>query len=335
MEISKVITLLPPREGYCYNVFVKSLRSLSDGRFLAINSPYIDVYDPKTGIADIKFIGYKAIQNPNTNQLILPGPAGYVSINDLKEGEELSRFLPHEDGIYSIIHIKGNIFASCSDDKSICIWDIENFKILQKCTGHTDNVTNIILLPDDRIASSSWDNTIRIWNIKSGACHVVFNQFKDEPLKGGIKMKVICINSCAYFILSCKDSKLKILNPKTEKCTFEYEEKNLTFAIPWTQHRFITNGDNGNINIFSIFDRKKETIKLHEQWISKAKLIDGNTLLTCSSDTTLKIYDLLNRTILQTLQGHKKEVICFARLKDGEIVSGSLDGTIIIWKNAT
>ena len=71
----------------------------------------------------------------------------------------------------------------------------------------------------------------------------------------------------------------------------------------------------------------------HTDSVNKAVFMpDGKTVLSCSSDKTLKLWDLATRTQLKTFIGHTDEVVALAVLPDGKtVVSGSKDSTIKLW----
>ena len=72
----------------------------------------------------------------------------------------------------------------------------------------------------------------------------------------------------------------------------------------------------------------------HSRWVGGVAFSpDGNTLASCSDDTTIILWDVKNRKpINPRLTGHKDEVLSVAFSPDGKVLaSGSKDGTIILW----
>ena len=60
---------------------------------------------------------------------------------------------------------------------------------------------------------------------------------------------------------------------------------------------------------------------------------DSKTLFSGSSDKTIKIWNLENGKLVNTLRGHSDTVWCISISHDGKIlVSGSFDKTIKIWR---
>ena len=54
--------------------------------------------------------------------------------------------------------------ASCSDDNTIIIWDIESGNKIMTLADHTNSVRSLVVLPDGSLASGSFDGEIIKWN---------------------------------------------------------------------------------------------------------------------------------------------------------------------------
>eukprot|EP00951_Prasinocladus_malaysianus_P013659 scaffold103606_cov36-Prasinocladus_malaysianus.AAC.1 len=66
--------------------------------------------------------------------------------------------------------------------------------------------------------------------------------------------------------------------------------------------------------------------------VSCLAAISANRVISGSTDSTLKIWDLESRCCTATLKGHKGEVTCVAATLDGSrAVSGSRDRTLRVW----
>merc|ERR1712176_1488657 len=60
---------------------------------------------------------------------------------------------------------------------------------------------------------------------------------------------------------------------------------------------------------------------------------DNEMLISCSKDTSLKLWELETQHCVQTIVGHKNEVWSFDLSKDKQfLVSGGLDSEVFVWK---
>jgi WD repeat-containing protein 48 len=75
----------------------------------------------------------------------------------------------------------------------------------------------------------------------------------------------------------------------------------------------------------------------HVDWVNAALLVHREErLITASSDTTVKVWNTADpRESLRTLIEHTDYVKALSALADGAVVSGSLDGRILIWDLVT
>lgn len=67
----------------------------------------------------------------------------------------------------------------------------------------------------------------------------------------------------------------------------------------------------------------------HEEWV-KSVTMAGQSLISASHDSTIKVWDLTEFNCMQTLKGHRDAVVTL--LAHGSIVySGSEDNSIKVW----
>lgn len=97
---------------------------------------------------------------------------GNVQIWNVHTGKCISKYDGHTNSINDVVFSpKGNVFASVSDDRTICIWELATGKLLHRLTGHTRAVRCASFSPNGQyIVSAAWDNSIRVWNVALGKC---------------------------------------------------------------------------------------------------------------------------------------------------------------------
>ena len=97
-----------------------------------------------------------------------------------------------------------NILVSCSNDKTIKMWDITSGSCLSTLRGHSDWVGGVAFNPRDpqMLVSCSDDKTIKVWNITSGACLSTLRGHRYVP-----SLSRECFLSCFCTDLVCLSSR--------------------------------------------------------------------------------------------------------------------------------
>ena len=73
----------------------------------------------------------------------------------------MKTFTEHTDNVNSLLRLKDGRVASCSDDKTIKIFEPSNdYHCDQVIKRHNDSITSICQLDDGTIVSCSYDRTI-------------------------------------------------------------------------------------------------------------------------------------------------------------------------------
>ncbi|PIN12317.1 hypothetical protein CDL12_15073 [Handroanthus impetiginosus] len=76
------------------------------------------------------------------------------------------------------------------------------------------------------------------------------------------------------------------------------------------------------------------TYESHVDWVNDAVLTGGNTLVSCSSDATVKVWNSLSDgTCIRTFRQHSDYVTCLAAADKNSnfLASGGLGGEVFIW----
>ena len=77
----------------------------------------------------------------------------------------------HKSHIYGLILSEDKTaLISCCGDKTIKIWNLNNYTCIKTLEGHSKWVSNILLFRPSILCSVSGDSLIKFWAIESGKC---------------------------------------------------------------------------------------------------------------------------------------------------------------------
>ena len=98
---------------------------------------------------------------------------------------------------------------------------------------------------------------------------------------------------------------------------------------------FAAGGFDKRINLFSNSLEHMGYFSGHKLSIYCLCAMSKNILASGSEDTTIKIWNIEDRSIMSTVSGHTEGVNVLCNVKEGVFVSGSYDYSLIIWSKST
>lgn len=158
---------------------IETLRSVGQGELLSGSSDNTMRLWNIAGAKDIQiFKGHQSAvtavaKNPYNKNLCASGSVrGLVRLFSQRTGKLLFLLEAHRGRIYDLkfIKIKDVTFlASCSEDKTIVLWNVDKGTMMRRITGHSSAVLSLTKTANKRfILSSSKDHSIRLWNLDTG-----------------------------------------------------------------------------------------------------------------------------------------------------------------------
>ena len=228
------------------------------------------------------------------------------------------------NSVSSLCQLDNEQIVAGSFDKSIRVFEIST--LTYKCVNiirnaHSEWITKVIALPYNKVASGSLDKTIKIWQFGDSFQRCPIKVIKSEDIV--ISMKYInntiiygnkqcitfwsitaeqCVTKCKvscsgsnsiYYsdlLYVCGNNTISIINTNT--CTIKtIENTDNILCLVKKGNKLICGSQTGFIYIIDIKTEKYDIIgKVHSYAINDLLLINDNTLLSCSADSTIKVW---------------------------------------------
>ena len=121
----------------------------------------------------------------------------------------------------------------------------------------------------------------------------------------------------------------------TSRIGYYIKSKNIARRFKEKCPIFAAGGLQKIINLFSNSLEHMGYFSGHKYRIWCLCPISNKILASGSEDTTIKIWNIEERSIMSTLSGHKEGVSALCNVSEGVLVSGSRDKSLIIWSKPT
>lgn len=259
-----------------------------------------------------------------------------VRIWDLSTCECKHIFRGHQRGVWSVAFKNKNSVVSGSFDGEIRIWNLAEGKQQSVLLGHRSSVWCLRTLLNNYMLSSSRDKTIRLWNLTSGICKRKFT---------GHKGSVYCVdaNEAGTMVSGSADKTIRIWNQSTGECLSVYDQ--FTHAVLCLEVRkwYCAVGDKNTFVIINLNTMQPTDVTYcghHGRIESIGMRVVGSdpfatnqisgSVVTCSRDKTIKLFNILTGECLQTYKSHNA-VINAIDFNESLVVSAGDDDRIKVW----
>ncbi|KIK33656.1 hypothetical protein CY34DRAFT_99201, partial [Suillus luteus UH-Slu-Lm8-n1] len=211
--------------------------------------------------------------------------------------------------------------------------------------GHTRWVNGVTHFPDGRrIITCSSDGSLRLWDLKSGT--QIGEDWRDE--NPGVWSMALSPNG-EIVASGCDDGKVRLWDVETRKVMGKLTgHTKVVFALCWSAdgERVASGSGDGTATIWDVKRREniltiktghtwvRATMRGHTDWVNGvAHLPDGRRIITCSSDGSLRLWDLKSGTqIGEDWRDENLGIFSMALSPNGEIVaSGCGYGKLRLW----
>jgi len=239
----------------------------------------------------------------------------------------------------------GTLVHSIKEDHTIKVWRLRDDKYYLHQTlptGHTEEIFSLLELPNQMLISVSFDKKIKIWNLVDDQ-YCLYQTIEHTDLI----RKLISLKTEAkdVFFAYADDSTIRILKSKNGQFNcVQILNDHTNFVLNLTQlpDGSLVSCSWQDIKIWNLKDGKyscSQTLKHRTSgitdWVNGIIQLQDNSLASYSSDSTIKIWKIVDGQYVldQTFDGRRIGIHKLIQLKNGELVSSSLDDISKIWTN--
>ena len=259
----------------------------------------------------------------------------WENINNTKF--ELSTILKgHTNSILSLREFsKLNLLCSCSVDQTLKLWDLNSLNCYATLSAHTKSVLCSAYIYNENetyIFSGGDDASLIMW-IKD-------RERKFIPIRSldGHNSSIVSLIYINYFNYLCSGSDDRTIRiwdyTKNFSCIKIIDDLNSEIDnLKYARNRLIACCENGTIFFINVTSLKKvRSVQFTKDAIYDINLMDNEKyLLVAGTDCKGRIWEI-GTNERELLIGHTKPLSGIIPLKNFNVVTSSMDGTIKVWK---
>ncbi|CAK0745829.1 hypothetical protein CCP3SC5AM1_1300004 [Gammaproteobacteria bacterium] len=230
---------------------------------------------------------------PDGQWIISASTDGNLKVWDLERGMERCTLAGHHAEVATVAVTWDGRAISAGADRTLKVWDLERGADLHTLTGHRDAVNAVAVLPGGtQIISASDDRTLKIWDMK-------WRRAALQILTGHTRdVNAVAVSADGRCVVSAsKDKTLRV----------------------W---ELIQGKEPKELRVLTGHSAPVRTVALTR---------DGQWAVSGSSDRTLRVWDLAHENTGRVLTGHQGAVTAVVMVREQEMISASLDGTLKLW----
>jgi len=240
----------------------------------------------------------------------------------------VEQLIGHKSQINSLALFKTHHLISCSNDKTIKIWNI-NTNELVRSIDDENSVKSVAVLDHDMMASTS-KNLIKIWDVVTGFSVKTLTDHEDKPVSC-----LTFISSNNLLVSGSTDKTVKIwdLNTFELKFTLAGHTQSISSLAVLHHHGQIASGSwDKTIKIWSILNGTLiKTLQSDQEFAIRSLTSLRNSYLASASDDSIFIWHISKSSLVETITDKSVLIYSLVSLHNGCLISGS-DMNIKIWK---
>jgi WD40 repeat protein len=208
-------------------------------------------------------------------------------------------------------------------------WNITANHCVSTWSGHTKKIVTLTKIDDARFASGSMDKNIKIWSFNTQQCLLTLTGH-DHVIRD------LLVMSETKMLSASEDKTVRMWDINTGECTkVVTHEKYVTSLLKLSADRYLTGGAALCMNIWDLSNECHGTFQGHKGCILTVKKYGNDSLISTSTDNTVKVWDINTMKCINTLRGHTHDVRTGVVINQYAVLSGSRDTTLRLWNTET
>ncbi|XP_063286536.1 transducin beta-like protein 3 [Pelobates fuscus] len=347
-EHSLTHCLLLPDQRQVITVTVEHNIQMYDLQNLELKKQFVGYNDE---VLDVKFLG------PSDSHIVLATNSPQIKVFELATSN-CQILHGHTETVLALdIFKKALVFASCSKDRTVRIWQMDKVTGTVSCvaqgSGHTNGVGAISCsrLKQSFIVSGSQDFTMKLWKLPESisskktdadlsGSEVLHASFTEKAHDKDINSIAISPND-KLVASGSQDRTAKLWSAADFSLLGVFKgHKRGIWCVQFSpaDQVLATSSADGSLKLWGLQDFScLKTFEGHDASVLKVIFVSrGTQLLTSGSDGLLKLWTIKTNECVKTLDAHEDKVWgLHSNRQDDTIVTGSADSVIMLWKDVT
>ncbi|MFJ3831856.1 helix-turn-helix domain-containing protein [Streptomyces sp. NPDC090046] len=272
--------------------------------------------------------------SPDGRTLAVAGADGTIGLWEAAgEHRSLGSLTGHTGRVNALAYAAdGRTMVSAGADRTVRLWDADRAVPLAVLTGHTDEVLGAAFAPDGRtVATGGVDRTVRLWDVAGRRTTATLTGHSDD------------VNGVAYtpdgttVVSAGGDGTTRLWDVAGGRATATlagHTDYVLGVAVDGGGGVLATAGFDQSVVLWDLRGAVLTSRPFTEIWHA-AYSPDGKRLATAEADHAVRLWDVAERRVLATFEGHGETVFSVAFAPDGRtLASAGSDGTVRLWDTA-
>lgn len=236
-------------------------------------------------------------------------------------------------------HPKGHVMIAGTSDSTVWMWNLPKGDVMGVFAGHTASSTSGVWSADGKsFASVSEDGSIIQWDPRTGAANKRWETTYDERMSGGEQgWNVIALDGTGNICtVGSPEGRVKVINLTTGALlgSLETQTDSIEAIVYSTTLPLLAVASvDGTIAVYEVPSLKLRTTLKHDDSVVALHFEPSTPFLfSCSTDRTVRKWDVRTSTQTQIWRGHQDAILAMAVPKGGnKVVTAGDDHVALVF----